>query len=130
MKFNNMYCHEYKDNFNLFNLIKKINKNYRLFFDEKHRMFLIVNIAKNCEICLNFCNFKQNILKLLNFTRVENSKEIFNFIENNNKNLIELSLIKNSETAKNKMSEIQHYTKRTNSFNFKDIKNYIEEKQC
>ena len=70
MRFNPKYCFEYKDNFNYYNLITKINSNYKLFFNAKDRCFIIVNSAKNNEICLNFDNFNQNVEKILNLSKV------------------------------------------------------------
>ena len=89
MKFNFNHCYLYKDSFNISNLIKKINPNYRLFFNAKEKCYIIVNYAKNNEICLKFYNFNQNIIKTLNKTKVENSHRIFDEIDNLN-NLTEL----------------------------------------
>ena len=88
MKFNLKYCFEYKDGFNYYNLITKINPNYKLFYNVKDKCFIIVNSAKNYEICLNFNNFNQNIEKILNLSKVENSKNIFYSIENHNNKLL------------------------------------------
>lgn len=74
----------YKDQFNIYNIITKIDKNYRLVFDKINKRFSIINIAKKCQICLNFDNFYQNIENFVKFTRVENSKKLFNFIDEEN----------------------------------------------
>ena len=48
------YFKEYKDMFNNYNLITKINPNYKLYRNTKMGCFVILNSAKNNQICLNF----------------------------------------------------------------------------
>ena len=126
MKFNKMYCFKYKDNFNLSNRIKQINKNYELFFNAKDKTFIIVNNAKNYEICLNFNNFNQNIENLLKFTKVENSKNIFSFLENENKNLINKTTEAQKDLTKSKIKNINYFSKRTPDFNSQSLNKYLE----
>lgn len=130
MTFNFKHCFEYFDNFNICNLIKKINPFYKLFYSTKYKCFYIVNTAKNCEICLIFYNFKQNTLKKLNFSKIENSKNIFNDIENHNKILTERLKNEQSDLFKNKLKFLNHYIKRNNSINVYDLKKYIGDKLC
>lgn len=127
MNINFKYLTPYKDNFNLYNLIKKINPYYQLFFYNKDKIYFIVNSAKNYEICLKFNNFNQNVLKNLNFSRVENSKLIYDFIDFNNEKLINSNKQNTIQTAINKFSEINHYCKRTKIDKIQNIKKYIEE---
>ena len=87
MKFNEKYCYKYKDIFNIHNRIKKINSNYQLYFNAKDKQFIVVNIAKNNQICLNFTTLHQNIEKLLLSTRVENFNRIIKSIDDHNLNL-------------------------------------------
>ena len=126
MKFNKMYCFKYKDNFNLSNRIKQINKNYELFFNAKDKTFIIANNANNYEICLNFNNFNQNIENLLKFTKVENSKNIFNFLENENKNLINKTTEAQKDLTKSKIKNINYFSKRTPDFNSQSLNKYLE----
>lgn len=127
MNINFNYHTLYKDNFNLYNLIKKINPYYQLFFDKKHKTYLIINSAKNYEICLKFNNFNQSILKILNFSRVENSKQIYSFVDINNEKLVKANKEKITQNTINKFNEIKHYCKRTKINKIKNIKKYIEE---
>lgn len=83
----NKYLEEYKDNFNYYNLITKINPNYRLYFNKKTKLFEIINIANFGEICLKFSSFSLNLLKILQNSSVCNSKKIFEEIENHNSKL-------------------------------------------
>ena len=81
MKFNLNYCVLYKDNFNVSNLIKKINPQYKLYFNQKDKVYFIVNSAKNNEICLKFYNFNY-------LTELKNKNSI---IENTSQKIIELN---------------------------------------
>ena len=114
MKFNLNYCVLYNDNFNLSNLIKKINLQYKLYFNQKDKIYFIVNSAKNNEICLKFYNFNQNVLKILQSTKVENSHKLFKEIDNFNY-LTELKN-KNSiiENTSQKIIELNNFSKRVN----------------
>ena len=114
MKFNLKYCVLYNDNFNLSNLIKKINPQYKLYFNQKDKVYFIVNSAKNNEICLKFYNFNQNVLKILQSTKVENSYKLFKEIDNFNY-LTELKN-KNSiiENTSQKIIELNNFSKRVN----------------
>lgn len=114
MKFNLNYCALYKDNFNVSNLIKKINPYYKLYFNKKDKIYFIVNSAKNNEICLKFYNFNQNVLKILQSTKVENSHKLFKEIDNFNY-LTELKN-KNSiiENTSQKIIELNNFSKRVN----------------
>ena len=114
MKFNLNYCVLYNDNFNVSNLIKKINPQYKLYFNQKDKVYFIVNSAKNNEICLKFYNFNQNVLKILQSTKVENSHILFKEIDNFNY-LTELKN-KNSiiENTSQKIIELNNFSKRVN----------------
>ena len=114
MKFNLNYCVLYKDNFNVSNLIKKINPYYKLYFNKKDKIYFIVNSAKNNEICLKFYNFNHNVLKILQSTKVENSHKLFKELDNFNY-LTELKN-KNSiiENTSQKIIELNNFSKRVN----------------
>ncbi len=120
------YLEPYKDMFNIYNLITFINKNYILCYHKKLKCFCIINSAKNNQICLKFNNFHQNILKLLEQTKIENSKKLFKFIDEHNQILEE----NNNKFAKEKLSSAIHnlydYSKKTNQISNNDINKIIE----
>ena len=124
--FNSKYFVLYKDNYNIYNLIKKIDRHYLLYFNTKDKSFYIVNSANNNQICLNFNNFSSNILKILQSTLIENSSKIFNFIEEHNNRLRENILKNNKLSLLDKLIETQKYSRRTNKFLKKDINKIIE----
>lgn len=95
MKFDQLIRTPYKDNFNYYNLITKINAGYRLFFNQKEKMFEIINFANFNEICLKFRSFDFNLLEFLQKTQIKNAKNIFEEIEINNKN-IEKNFVQNN----------------------------------
>ena len=113
---------EYKDQFNIYNLITLIDKNYRLVFDRCNKIFCIINIAKNNQFCLNFKDFNQNIIFLLQKSRIENSYKIFNELENFNENLNK-KLIKNQiQKTGDKLHELSKIYKRLNTISIKTNK--------
>ena len=77
----------YKDSFNYYNLITKIDPNYRLVFDRKYKFFAIINTSKNNQICLKFSTFSFDIIKILQKSRIERNKIIFKEIEENNEKI-------------------------------------------
>lgn len=111
----------YKDNFNVYNLITFIDKSYRLFFDKKEKCFLIINTAKNYQICLKFNNFSLNILNKLQFTRIENSAKLFNFIDNYNAKLEDKNINNSKQILSDSISNLINYSKRTTSISKSDI---------
>ncbi len=125
MKFNEKYFKEYKDMFNVYNLITKINPNYKLFRNNKTNTFIIVNSAKNNQICLNFDNFNQNILKTLQYTKIENSKNVFNDIEKNNLIIKENFNKTLKKQTTDKMCEIANFSKRVNRLSTNSINKII-----
>lgn len=111
----------YRDNFNIYNLITKIDAGYRLFFNKVNKCFYVINIAKNNQICLKFNNYSLNIMKLLQTTRVENSSKLFNYIDEYNLNL-ENNKSKNLiNNISDSLSNLVSYSKRTNSITKNDI---------
>lgn len=124
--FNMNYLEPYYDTFNIYNLITKIDQGYRLFFNKKKKRFQIINTAKNNQICLNFDNFSLNILKVLQETRIENSKIIFENIDKFNNDLEE----KYNKNLKNQLNDkfenLINYSKRTNHILKKDIQKILE----
>ena len=116
----------YKDMFNIYKLITKINKNYRLFFNKKDKNFLIVNIKNSDEICLKFTSFSENILENLQKSQTIFSHKIFSEIERENEVL-------NAKISKNfkyntfcKLEEVSKYSKRTNKILQSDFNKIIE----
>ena len=96
----------FKDNFNYYNLITKINPNYRLFFNQLTKSFEIINIAKNNEICMKFNNFSCNLLKILQKTKTENSTQLFKFIDEHNQKIINKNIQNQTNSIKDKTNEI------------------------
>ena len=77
----------YKDMFNIYNLITKIDNGYKLYFNNQNKNFYILNTNKNNEICMQFNTLSKNILKELRFSRIENLDRNLKFIEEFNENL-------------------------------------------
>lgn len=111
----------YKDMFNKFNIIKKINPNYILCFDKVKKSFIIINSAKNNQICLNFNSFCVNIEKQLQKTLVENSRKLFLDIDTENEKLFKQEQTNAFNLAKDKMVEAKKFLGRTNKILQSDI---------
>ena len=92
---------DYKDMYNIYYLITKINSNYRLKFDTKNKLFVVLNIAKNNQICYKTDIISANTLNYLQKTRIENIDFIFKNIEQENMNLLN----KKQELFKNEVRE-------------------------
>lgn len=121
--FNNIY--EYHDMFNYYQRIKKINKNYLLCFDNINKFFIILNTAKNNQICLKFNNFCLNIEKILQKTKIENASKLFVEIDENNKKLVNSNLKNAKNDMTNKILDLNSYCKRTNKILQSDIDKII-----
>ena len=120
------FLEPYKDMFNYYNLITKINPNYSLCFDKKNKNFVVVNFANNNEICMKFNDFSVNIEKYLQKMQISNAKEIFNSIEENNEKVNRKNtqnLINNVET---RVEELLWLSRRTNNILPSDINKIIE----
>lgn len=110
------FIEPYKDMFNLYNLITKINKNYALYFDKKNKCFLVLNTLNNFEVCYKFYNFSNRIFDDLLKTQIKNSQSLFESINKHNeelqnkmqKNIIENSkeILKDKIKTSNKVSKI------------------------
>ncbi len=116
----------YKDNFNIYNLITFIDENYKLFFDKKEKCFLIINTAKNYQICLKFNNYSLNILNKLQFSRIENSEKLFNYIDNYNAKLEDKNIKNSKQILSDSISNLINYSKRTTSISKSDIYKIIK----
>lgn len=127
MKFHLNYCYKYKDLYNLYNKIKKINSNYELYYNSKDKMFIIVNIAKNNEICLTFYNFNLDIEKILKFTNIKNFSQIFNYLNTNNENLRQNKINAFKEKTLTAYNECNNLIKKTSSISQNDINKIIGE---
>ncbi|MBQ8451565.1 MAG: hypothetical protein IJ538_02180 [Clostridia bacterium] len=106
MKLNSNEFVEYNDQFNYYNLITLIDKNYKLVFNYKKKLFMILNSANNNEICYTFSNFKVNLINILQKTRVEHSTKIFDEIENINNLVIEKNIKNNTLSIKDKLNDL------------------------
>lgn len=126
---NNRFC-EYKDIYNIYKLITKIDKNYRLCFDKKNKQFVVINIAKNNQICCKTKSLCLNFIKFLQVSRVENINKIVKDIEENNS----LILQKNKDNMKDlmsvKMKDVLDISKRVSNISNESINKIIGEKVC
>ena len=125
---NSLYFEYYKDNFNIYNLITKINKDYRLVFNKRDKCFNIINIAKNNQICLNFDSFSRNILKILSETRVENSTILFKDLEEYNAKIEKNNQNKLSSDLSDRFKNLLNYSKRVNSISSIEINKIVKGK--
>lgn len=123
---NNIYFDYYKDNYNIYNLITKINKYYRMVFNKKEKNFNIINIAKNNQICLKFNSFSENIINKLLKTRVENSYQIFKNIDECNEKIKDKNQLNTQEELSDKITNLLNYSKRVNSISNRDIELIIK----
>lgn len=130
MKFNKLYFFKIKDQFNYYNLIQKINPGFRLYFNNKDKKFVIVNIDKNFEICKVFDNFFENILHNLRFYRVENFNKIIDFTEKRNNKIKEKNDEKISEITKFSLSEALKLSNRSSTIKQSDINKIIGATKC
>ena len=120
------YIEPYKDMYNIYNLITKINKNYRLYYDKKHKCFLIINLANNYEVCLKFSSFSQNIIKILQKTQISNACRIFKEIEENNEVVFKQKEREIQNKVSNKIEEVNWLVSRKNKILKSDINKIIE----
>lgn len=120
----------YRDMYNIYNLITKINDGYRLYFDKKHKNFLVINIKNRNEICLKFEAFSSDILKQLQKTQIHNCQKLFKEIDNKNeeKRLSYQNKTKNLLTSK--IEDLVKYSSRTNKILQSDINKIIEVKNA
>ena len=127
MKLNFNKLQLYKDNYNIYNLITKINYGYRLYHCQEESCFYIINIANNNEICMKFTNFNDEILKKLQISRIENIQKIFRQIDIDNENLTN-NLHKNmKQKFDDSLAELHWLCKRTNQLSSLQIDKIIEE---
>lgn len=127
MKFNINQCREYKDQYNIYNLITKIDKNYKLYFDLYDKFFKIINIAKNYEICLKTASISTNLLKKLQLSRIENINKIISDIDKNNCDILLKNKEKLKECVKLKTKEVLNLSKKANSISKSDINKILGE---
>lgn len=130
MKFNKNIYIPYKDQFNYYNLIKKINPFYRLFFNRKSKRFEIININKNYETCKSFDAFSGNILQDLRFSRIENYNKILEFIDNENEKLTKINEQKNNYILKSTLNDFQQLNNRSKTISKTDINKTIGAAKC
>lgn len=130
MKFNSNIFEPYKDQFNLYNLIKKINPAYKLYFNKKYKKFIIINSDKNNEICKEFYLFSGNILQDLRFSKIENSNNVFKFIDKHNQKLEQDITCKNKEIINTISSEYKTLSNRSNNITKSDLSKIIGATKC
>ena len=113
MKINFNYYKSYKDMFNIYNLITKINNGYRLYFNTRDKKYYILNINRNYEVCLIFNTFSRNILKELQFSKIENLNKNIKFIESYNENIYEKQIKNLKDFTRNKIQDICYNIERS-----------------
>lgn len=124
--FNNFVYEEYKDMFNYYNLITKINRGYRLYFNKKNRTFEVLNIFNNYESCLKFNSLSENILEKLQKSQIIFSNKIYDEIENNNEKISQDFENNLKYSTFCKLEEVSKFAKRTNKILKSDYKKIIE----
>lgn len=130
MKFNKNYCKLYKDQFNYYNLMQKIKPSYRLFFNEKEKKFIVVNIDKNYEICKIFNGFLDNLIQDLRFSKIENYNKILNYIDNGNEKLSTKQAQNIKHLSEFAVGEVSKLSNRSNKLNQTDINKIIGATKC
>lgn len=130
MKFNNLFFESYKDQFNYYNLIQKINPGYRLFFNKRDKKFAIVNIFRNNEICKTFNSFYGNILQDLRFFKIENFNNILKNIDLHNEKLTLNNNQKCHDLNNNLIHETEVLLNRSNHIEHNDINKIIGATKC
>lgn len=130
MKFNSLYFEPYKDLFNYYNLIKIINPNFRLYYNKKTKLFCIINIFNNFEICKTFQSFSENILQDLRFSKIENLNQILKNIEENNNSANIKKLQNTNYFVENSIKETLILTKRSTKIKSNDINKIIGATKC
>ena len=112
MKFNKNYFIQYKDMFNIYNLIKQINNGYRLYFCLKDKLFYIININNNFEICYSFNSFYNNIISNLRFSKIDNINKILTEIDIFNNNLERKTIESTKQLTLDKIKEFNYISNR------------------
>lgn len=130
MEINSWQICEYKDLYNIYNLITKIDKGYRLVYSSKDKIFIVINSAKNNQICLKTSNLSTNIVNLLKKSRVENINQLIKEIDETNENIISNNTKKLKENVTSKMIDCLKFSQRTSSILASDINKIIGEKIC
>lgn len=122
------FYERYFDQYNIYNLITKINPNYRLFFDKKNKKFVIFNVRNNFEECLRFDSFNFDILGNLQKYDIKNARDIFRKIDEQNAMLEQKQSEKCSDEMKCQIKDLSHYLSRTNHVSKSDIEKIVEVK--
>lgn len=130
MKFNNLHFKPYKDLFNNYNKIKKINPGYKLYFNNKDKKFVIVNIYNNFEICKVFDTLFGNFEDDLRFSEIRNINQILQKIENDNFSLSQKFKIINSEKQALAMKNFSQISSRSTKIKQTDIDKIIGASKC
>ena len=112
---------KYNDMFNYCNRIKKINKNYELYYDTINKLFIILNSANSNEICMKFISFNLNLEEILNKTSIRNARKLYREIEENNIRIEQATRLKSKQHLLDSYKDLSSYSKRTNKILQSDI---------
>lgn len=130
MKFKSNNYELYKDQFNYYNLLKKINPGYQLYYNKKHHSFDIINVNNNFELCYSFINFSQNILNHMLFSQIQNYNKVLQNIETNNERIEQNKSYQRYSKTQFSINEINKLNNRSNHINSNDINKIIGATQC
>ncbi len=125
---------EFEDIYFISQIIKKINNNYRLYFNTKENRYEVHDISKPraLSLCLASKIYpdERMILKLIK-TRKENMNKLFRQIENENAKVLENHQCKICNIAKDQLSEVINYslTKPTHDLSKEEIKKIINNEE-
>ena len=130
MKFNNKNLTPYKDQFNYYNLVQKINPSYRVFFDRVDKQFKLVNVNKNNEVCMCFNSFSNNIISNLRFSQIENFTKILSYIDDENEKTSIRNSLNLKQNSKDVIQEFHKITNRSSTIDKNDINKIIGAAKC
>lgn len=130
MKFNDLYYKPYKDMFNYYNLVQKINHGYRLYFNNKDNFFAVVNVNQNYEICKVFNSLFRNFEHDLRFSNITNFSLIMQKIDLDNEKLIQKNKAKHRAESKLIAKELLSISNRSTNIKTSDINKIIGATKC
>ncbi len=117
----------YKDQYNIYNLITKIDKGYRLYFDRKSKLFIIAKNANFLQICCKTAILSPNMLNSLQKSRIENLQKIVREIDDFNEDLLQKNRERLKKNITDKMVDFVTVSKRASNISKQSINKIIGE---
>lgn len=109
---------EINDVYFISELIKKLNKNYTLYYNQKINRYEIHDTQKTPSLIITYYSYPdQKLIEKLILTKPENSKKIFDQIEKHNEQLRIKNERENISKANDYLNEILHYGQSKVDFN-------------